>query len=157
MGETTAGEEKPQVAHRVTTAVLDANVYVSAVINPAGPPAQVLEQFLRYSAFEVVLSQEIAEEIVRALHYPKLAKYLPRGFHPERWVAEIALLSTFVPGDYRIQGVCIDPDDDKYIAAAVESGAQWLVTGDSELLAIKRYEDVEIVSPRSFMAIVKRR
>ena len=156
MGEATRKEESPGIAHRVTIAVLDANVYVSAIINSAGPPADVLEQFLKYSAFELVLSEEIAEEVVRALHYPKLRKYLPIGFHPERWVAEIALLSTVVSGAYRVEGICSDPDDDKYIAAAVEAGASWLVSGDSDLLAIKRHEEVEIVSPRSFLTILKR-
>lgn len=154
--EATERQEAHQGISFGVIAVLDANVYVSAVIHSSGPPGQLIEQFLRHSAFDLVLSPQIADEVARALRYPKLRKYLPAGFRPERWIAEIALLSTFVSGDYRIERICVDPDDDKYIAAAIEGGAGWLVTGDVDLLAIGRYEQFEIVTPRSFLTLLKR-
>lgn len=43
-----------------------------------------------------------------------------------------------------------DPDDDEVIACAVASGAQYLVTGNSDLKAIGSYGAVKIISPRSF-------
>lgn len=52
-------------------AVLDANVYVSALVRPEGPPGQIIERFLRSAAFEIVLSPAIVEEVLEALAYPK--------------------------------------------------------------------------------------
>jgi predicted nucleic acid-binding protein len=40
-----------------------------------------------------------------------------------------------------------DPDDDKFIHAALAAGAQWLVTGDSDLLTLGKVEDVVIMTP----------
>jgi putative PIN family toxin of toxin-antitoxin system len=52
----------------VLRVVLDANVYVSALIRPQGPPGQVIMRFLENS-FEIVLSAAIVEETVRAFAY----------------------------------------------------------------------------------------
>ena len=46
-------------------AVLDANVYVSAVVRPEGPPGQIINRFLRGGGFEIVMSKAIVEEARR--------------------------------------------------------------------------------------------
>ena len=48
-----------------------------------------------------------------------------------------------------------DPEDDKYIAAAVEGRAQFIVTGDTHLLALKTYEGVRMVTHRVFLGLLK--
>ena len=144
-----------ETREQVLRAVLDANVYISAVIRPQGPPGQIVELFLREAAFEVVLSPRIVEEVLRAFSYPKLRKYLPRTFKAEQWFGDIALLAQLVAGEYDVAGICDDPDDDKYIAAALEGRAGFIVAGDSDLLKIKRYQDVRIVNPRTFLNLLR--
>ena len=56
--------------------MLDANVYVSAIIRPEGPPGRAIERFLRDAAFEIVLSPEIVEKTLRALTYANVRKYV---------------------------------------------------------------------------------
>ena len=51
-----------------------------------------------------------------------------------------------------MQGVSADPDDDKYFAAAVEGRATWIVTADPDLLTVKEYRGVRVVTPRVFNA-----
>ncbi len=43
-----------------------------------------------------------------------------------------------------------DPEDNKILESAVESGAEYLVTRDNDLLSLEKYEDVEIVNPSQF-------
>ncbi|MBI3081368.1 MAG: PIN domain-containing protein, partial [Gemmatimonadetes bacterium] len=74
-------------------AVLDANVYVSAVLHPEGPPGRILLRFLRDRAFEVVLSPAILEEVLRALRYPKIVKLLRRGVDPALWFEDVVVLA----------------------------------------------------------------
>ena len=109
-------------------AVLDANVYVSAYIRPEGPPGQIVERFLRDAAVEIVLSAEIVEEVLRALAYPKVRKAVRGKVNPELWFEDILVLSQLIAAEYRISGVSNDPDDDKYIAAAIESRATFVVS-----------------------------
>jgi putative PIN family toxin of toxin-antitoxin system len=137
----------------VIRAVLDANVYVSAAVRPEGPPGQIIERFLR-GAFEIVTSQAIVEEVLRALNYPKVRKYIRPGLDPELWFEDIVVLSQLVAGDREVAGASKDPDDDKYIAAAINGRAGFLVAGDSDLLEMKEYDGIRIVSPRVFLDLL---
>lgn len=131
--------------------VLDANVYVSAAVRTEGPPGQIVARFLRGEAFEIVMSKAIVEEVLRALTYPRVRKYIRTGLDPELWFEDIVVLSHLVAGDYQIARASRDPDDDKYLAAAIEGQAQFVVAGDSDLLDLKEYEGIRIVTPRAFL------
>jgi len=134
----------------VLRAVLDANVYVSAYVRPEGPPGQIVERLLRDTAFEVVLSAAIVEEVLQALAYPKILKSARTKVEPELWFEDIVVLATFVPGEYEIAAVSDDPDDDKYIAAAIEGRATFVVSGDPDLLDVKEHQGVRLITPRAF-------
>jgi predicted nucleic acid-binding protein len=89
--------------------------------HPAGgPPGLIIRRFLRDAAFEVVLSPAIAEEVLRALAYPKVRKVIRNAVEPKLWFEDILILADLVPGERDLSGVCSDPDDDKYLAAALE-------------------------------------
>ena len=135
-------------------AVLDANVYVSAVIRPEGPPGQIIERFLRDAAFAIVVSSAIVEEVLRALAYPKVRKHIRGSVDPELWFEDIVVLAQFSAGEHEMRRVSDDPDDDKYIAAAVESRAAFVVCGDPHLLRIKRHEGLRFVNPRTFLGFL---
>ena len=47
--------------------------------------------------------------------------------------------------------VCRDPDDDKFIGCAVDSKALYIVSGDKDLLVIKEYEGIEIITAADFV------
>lgn len=134
-------------------AVLDANVYVSAFVRPEGPPGQIVERLLRDRAFELVLSAEITEEVLQALAYPKVLKSARTKVEPDLWFEDIVMLAEFVT-DQQIESVSRDPDDDKYIAAAIEGRASFVVSGDPDLLDIKENQWVRIVTPRAFLDLL---
>ena len=134
--------------------VLDANVYISALLRPEGPPGQIIERFLRDGAFAIVLSPAIVEEILRALAYPRLRR-LMRGAAPaELWFEDIAVLADLVTDVRHLSGVCADPDDDKYIAAAIEGRAAFVVTGDRQLLALIEHDGIRMIGPRGFLDLL---
>jgi putative PIN family toxin of toxin-antitoxin system len=135
-------------------AVLDANVYISAAVRAEGPPGRLIERFLRDAAFEIVLSPAIIQEVLRAFTYPKVRKYIRRALDPELWFEDIVVLAQFVAGEYELAGVSTDPDDDKYIAAAVEGRAGFIVAGDSDLLDLEEHDGIRIVSPRTFLDLI---
>jgi hypothetical protein len=138
----------------VVRAVLDANVFVSAVIHPGGPPGRIIEQFLRTDEFTLVLSDAIVDEVMRALAYPKVRRYVRRGLDPALWMEDLVLLADFVLDTVQVTGVSKDPDDDKYLAAAIAGRASLVVTGDPHLLTVGEYEGVRIVTPRAFLDLL---
>jgi putative PIN family toxin of toxin-antitoxin system len=136
--------------------VLDANVFVSALIKPEGPPGQILDRIVRLAGCELVISPAIAAEILATLGRKRLRRFFRPGIAPADWFAAVANLALAASGEVRIPRLCRDPDDDKYVAAAVEAGAAYLVTGDDDLLALGAFEQVAIVRPRTFLTILER-
>ena len=133
--------------------VLDANVYVSALIRPQGPPGQIIRRFLE-NTFEIVLSPAIVEETLGAFAYPKVRKYIHAGVEPELWFEDVILLAQFVAGRHELDGVSVDADDDKYFAAAIEGSATLIVSGDPDLLTVKEFRGVRIATPRVFLDLL---
>jgi len=138
----------------VLRAVLDANVYVSAYVRPEGPPGQTIARFLRDASFEIVLSAEIVEEVLQALAYPKVRKAVRTKIDPELWFEDILVLAQLITGEYKISGLSKDPDDDKYIAAAIEGRAVFVVSGDPDLLTVGEHQGVRIITPRAFLDLL---
>lgn len=135
-------------------AVLDANVFVSAYVRPEGPPGLIIARFLRDGAFELVLSAEIIDEVLRALAYPKVRKASRTRTDPDLWFEDLVVLAHMVTCDEDIASVSADPDDDKYTAAAIEGRASILVSGDPDLLNVREYQGVRIVTPRACLDLL---
>ena len=136
-------------------AVLDANVFMSALIQPKGNPGRILKRLLETRAFSLVVSEAILRELRHSLEYPRVRKRL--ALSEEELDEKIALLqfaAILVKGEVRNRVVTADPDDDKYIAAAQEGLATFLVTGDQDLLQLGRYGQIRILSPREFLAVL---
>ena len=64
------------------------------------------------------------------------------------------MLAQLVPGEYTITGVSDDPDDDMYIAAAVEGRAVLVVSGDPDLTRVGEHEGVRMITPRAFLDLL---
>lgn len=136
-------------------AVLDANVIISALIQPKGPSGRIVASLLEESSFELVASPAILAEVRRSLTYPKVRKYIKVSDEDvDLSVAALALIAQPIEGILRVKAVAEDPDDNKYIEAALEGRAQFIVTGDSHLKSLKSYRGIRIVTPRVFLDLL---
>lgn len=136
-------------------AVLDANVIISALIQPKGASGRIVASLLEESSFELVASPAILAEVRRSLTYPKVRKYIKVSDDDvDLSVAALALIAQPVEGILRVKAVAEDPDDNKYIEAALEGRAQFIVTGDSHLKSLKSYRGIRIVTPRVFLDLL---
>lgn len=137
-------------------AVLDANVLISALIRPQGPPGRILVRLLRDSAFELVASSATLDELRRSLRYPKLQKYLSlRKGEADLWVDSLAAVAVIVEGKVSRRVVTADPADDIYIAAATDGLADFIVSGDRHLLDLGAHGSIRIVPPRAFLDLLE--
>ena len=137
-------------------AIFDANVLASAFIRPQGPSGQILSGFVEKRTFELVLSTSILAEFKRVLFYPRLRKELDwTDEEIEARVAAIGLLVDLAEGDLAVDAVNDDPDDNKYIAAALLGRAGYVVSGDHHLLDIGEYQGVRILKPRQFFELLE--
>jgi putative PIN family toxin of toxin-antitoxin system len=131
--------------------VLDTNVLLSALRAEHGPSARVVDAW-GAGRFRLASSREQIEEFKRAARYPKLRPYLPRAaigrVVNQLRAAEVLLQRLRRAGD------APDPGDDYLLSMALACGADFLVTGDKALLAMRRVGATRIVSARRFTAIL---
>jgi len=135
--------------------VLDANQFVSAILSPDGLPAKVLNAW-REGYFELVTSPSIINEIRKVLNYSRLSKIQKKSPKEiDLFLEDLEVLAFVAPEKLSLSIVADDPTDDKYLVAAIEGEARFIVTGDSDLLKIRKYEGIEIVTAREFLKELK--
>ncbi len=134
-------------------AVLDTNILVSAFLF-AGTPSRLIPAW-QAGQFRPVVSAGILDEYLRVLAYPKfkLTTAEIRGLieHELLPFVETVQVKSFAFKQLR------DPDDAQFIACALVADARWLVSGDADLLDLRRIESVDIVSVTTFLDHLKRR
>jgi putative PIN family toxin of toxin-antitoxin system len=131
-------------------AVLDTNVIVSALISSKGAPAALLDMW-REGVFELVISDQMLEELQCVLAYPKVRRVL--RYSDEQITELLALLrhdTLYIEAVAPIAELERDPADTMVLAAAVAADASIVVSGDADLLALERFQDVAIVPPAVF-------
>ena len=130
-------------------ATVDTNVWISALHSPHGKPRRLLEA-LRDKAYVHLTSLAILSELTRVLRsyfsYSDEEAYF--------WYNEIGSLSEIVHPMVRIE-ITDDPDDDKFLECAVSGGADYLVSGDSDLLRLAKYGRIRILTAAEFLQVLK--
>ena len=133
-------------------ATLDVNVLASGFPSEFGIPAELIERWTDLE-YELVISEHILEGLTRTWQKP----YYQRRYSPERVRQALRLLreeaSLVVPVG-TVRGVAEDEEDDLVLATAIAGDVGYLVTGDRFLLAIGRYRNVVILSPRQFFEML---
>jgi len=135
--------------------IVDANIWVSALLNPSGVPGQVIQAALE-SRFDVFTSDHLWNEIVTAVSRDRVRGPLVAT---GRWAEADELLRAlrgqvaFVDANPpRGSWIADDPADDWVIECALTASAERIVTGDRKLLDLRAVEGITIVTARQFLA-----
>lgn len=139
---------------RKIKAVIDTNVLVSGIISPKGAPRKILN-LARKEVFKVVTSVSINHEVLNVLHRNYI--YIKYNLNEEIIDDISAFLyeGTILTEDlYMVSKVRKDPEDNKFIACAVEGDADYIVSGDEHLLDLKHFKSIQIVDARVFLKIL---
>lgn len=128
--------------------VFDTNVLIAAIITE-GICSKLLHR-ARAGEFSLVSCPFIMQELRRILSKKiRLGQdEITSSIEP---ISEA--ISKVIEHSIKVKDTCRDADDDNIIACAVAAKADYLVTGDSDLLDLKSYEDIKIITPRDFEAL----
>jgi len=127
--------------------VLDTNILVSGIFWK-GTPYKVLEAWID-DKFEMIVSEDVLMEYSRIL----------KGFEKKKkgsaevaksWILFIAQNSTLLKVKKKVK-VCRDPFDDMFLSLAIAGNAKFIVSGDKDLLDMKEFMNVEILTASSFL------
>jgi len=126
--------------------VIDNSVLVSAAI-VGGIPRRALD--LLFERGTILVSVDVLEELDNTLNRTKFDRYSHQT-QRRNFIRELIEVAELVRISEPIRA-CRDPNDDKFLALAVSGDADYLITGDSDLLVLNPFRDVEIVTPRDFV------
>ena len=129
--------------------VLDTNVLVSGLLNREGIPGRLL-QGVWDGSIELVLSEPLLAELRGVLDYPKIRKRLvASGIDTELFLDLLPFFTIRVD----VSGIEVplprDAADQMVLATLVAGGAEWLVSGDDDLLVLA--DQFPILSPTAFV------
>ena len=136
---------------RADRVVLDANVLISAVLQPLGLPRAAVEAVCEARGV-LLFSDETLEELRTRLMRPKFDRSVSRAGRLA-FLARIEAVSEGVAITGARLG-CRDPDDDKLLETALLGGADALVTGDGDLLVMAPGQPVPILTPWAFLDVL---
>lgn len=126
-------------------AVFDTNVLIAAFLTE-GICAKLMIRARRRD-FNLILCDGILQEFKRVLK--KKFATSPHETSEALTILSEAALEILGRTD-SITPICRDSDDDLILACAKDAAADYVVTGDEDLLVLKNYEGVSIVNPREF-------
>jgi putative PIN family toxin of toxin-antitoxin system len=136
-------------------AVLDAQVWVSAAINSAGPVRKIIDEAVA-GAFRIVTSPYVHDEVLEVFSRPSVRRFLARAFNPVEWLDFIELTAADVVEEaIGPPAVPADPDDDPYLWTAYAGAATHVVTWDAEVLAVQHFHGAQVVDPGEFRRLLR--
>jgi len=140
----------------VYKAVLDSNVFVSGASISQTPPSQMMNLW-RKGAYILVTSPQILEEVHEVLLRPKIISYTGLSIkETNEFVEKIIQRAYVTEGKQLSHSVSRDLKDDKFLSCAVEAKADYIITGDQDLLVLKVYKEINILTPREFLDILSK-
>jgi putative PIN family toxin of toxin-antitoxin system len=128
--------------------ILDTNALVSGIFF-GGVPGRIIDAWT-LDRVSLVLTPEILEEYARVGR--EMASRHPDGREYFATILDVLAVNSPILNALPLPApVCTDPDDDKFLAAAMASGVRLIVSGDKHLLTITGWQGVEVMTPREFV------
>lgn len=125
--------------------IIDTNIWISFLI---GKELQYFKDLITSNKIKIVITDQLLDEIRLVTSRPKLKKY----FDQDK-VSDLIVLLEIISDKVKlkkIERICRDPKDDFLLALAKQSKANYLITGDKDLLTLKTHGQAYIVSPKDF-------
>lgn len=127
--------------------VIDTNTLVSSILIASSIPDRAVK-LTRHSGI-ILISVATIEELQKVMNRPKFDKYVDPEIRSE-FIVQLTQQAELVEINEPIIA-CRDPKDDKFLEVAVNGKADYLITGDRDLLVLHPYRDIQILTPADFL------
>ncbi len=134
--------------------VLDTNVLVSAHLSSKGAPAIIVNRW-QAGEFEIATSPQLIVELEHTLNYPHVQKYIQTSQEDTAaFINQFRAIANVVEPQETLDVIEDDPDDNRVVECALAGGAAYIVSGDKHLLNLQEYNQIIILEPRAFLAVL---
>lgn len=129
--------------------ILDTNVLISRLLLVDSAASRAVRRLPDRS--QPLVSEDTLSEFANALSRPKFDAYVSRKDR-QRFFELFARVAEWVRVTTTIRQ-CRDPRDDKFLELAIDGKADWIVTGDKDLLVLTPFQGVPIITPAAALAL----
>lgn len=133
--------------NKKSRAIIDTNLWISYLISNN---FFQLDKIINSRFCIIIFSQELLDEFVEVSSRPKFMKYFEQS-SLEKILENIEEFAEFIQVHSEVKFLN-DSKDDFLLSLAIDGKADYLITGDKELLEVKKYGDTEIISIAEFIA-----
>ncbi|PIP40046.1 putative toxin-antitoxin system toxin component, PIN family [Candidatus Desantisbacteria bacterium CG_4_9_14_3_um_filter_40_11] len=129
--------------------VFDTNVIVSALLW-TGIPHELLVM-AKKGEISLAMSFDMLVELEEVLGREKFQHRIKAiNTTIEELISSIKLIVKFYTVLEKIEGICLDIDDDMFLECAIASNSKYILSGDMHLLSLGSFRDIQILRPRDF-------
>jgi putative PIN family toxin of toxin-antitoxin system len=133
-----------------TRIVMDTNVLISGTFWTS--PSFHILQNINTGKIVLIVSPAILREYDDVLHRDEILDKTAYSRERAQAAAKIVAKAMLVEPAERIKAVKDDPDDDKFLEAAIAGNASHIVSQDNHLLSLKEFRGIKILTPEDFLA-----
>lgn len=131
--------------------IIDTNVLISFLLSVESLPGQAVRHILVHNT--PILSEETEKELFTKLLNPKFDRYVNLAIRMEFFDTYVHRSEKVHP-DIAVSD-CRDPADNKFLELAISAKADYIITGDKDLLALNPYQSIPIIPPKAFLEEVE--
>jgi len=128
--------------------VIDTNLWISFLLSKK---FNFIDRLLDNGRVELIFCNELLSELVEVASRPKLRKF----FTSEGWALIFEIIDRYAVNVSVVSSVtiCRDAKDNFLLSLAKDSKADFLLTGDNDLLVLKSFDGTQIITIRDFQTI----
>ena len=126
--------------------IIDTNLWISFLLNR---DFSRLDKLLLKDEVTLIFSQELLDEFLRVVHRPKFKKYFLKT-DIDTVITRIEQNAHFIDVT-TIVNICRDAKDNFLLSMAIDGEADFLLTGDKDLLELKAIEKTRIISISEYL------
>jgi len=131
--------------------VIDTNIFISGVLVEGGNPSIIIKSWKRTRKYQLFVTEEIIQEVLRVMQRLNVSPDIITD-----WNKVIRKNAISVAPTKKIEAVKEDPSDNKFLECAIESRADYIVTGDKHLKRLNEFEGIKIINAREFLDILSK-
>ena len=125
--------------------IIDTNIWISFLI---GKNLKGLQHYIYSSIFQIVTCEEQIFELMNVMHRPKMEKIFSKNQINDFF--DLLDESAYLTDVHSTVDICRDPKDNYLLALAIDANADYLISGDYDLLSIKQIKETIIMSFSDF-------
>ena len=129
--------------------IFDTNILISFLITKNHSD---IDDLVFNGKIKLVFSIELLDEFITVISRPKFKKYFSKK-DTENLLNLFDTYGKLITVKQEVTG-CRDPKDNFLLSLAVESKADYLITGDSDLLIMEKIRETDILTWKEFITVI---